>query len=105
VGVGGRLSDVRKRDLLAVIILAFNFLVSAPAAKYPLWTVHSVLFRSGLVAAFWVGMISAVGLPIWIGIRFSRESEGRGLKIVEFMGALCWILALGYLVVSEFPIL
>ena len=99
------MSNVRKADLSVAILLAFDFLVSVPAGKYPLWTVHSAIFRGEVYAAFWVGVISAVGLPVWIGIRLRREPTGRRLKVFELVGALCWILALGYLVVSEFPII
>jgi hypothetical protein len=99
------MSNVGKRDLFVLIVLAFDFLVAVPAGKYPLWTVHSELLRVELYAAFWAGVISAVGLPVWIGIRLRHEPKGRRLKIVELVGALCWILAIGYLVVSVFPII
>jgi hypothetical protein len=61
--------------------------------------------RAALSVASWVGVISAVGLPIWIGLRLFREPKGRLLKVIELVGALGWIVVLGYLIVSEFPVI
>jgi hypothetical protein len=99
------MSSVRKSDIFGVMILAFDFLVAGPAGKYPLSTVHSVWFRASLSVVSWGGVISAVALPIWIGIRLFREPSGRLLKVVEFVGALGWIVVLGHQIVSDFPVI
>jgi hypothetical protein len=96
------MSSVQTKDLVVMFVLAFDFLVAAPALRYPLWTVHSPPFRATLSLASWIGLISAVGLPVWVVIRLFREPAGRGLKVVELVGALCWVVAIGYLVISEF---
>jgi hypothetical protein len=99
------MSRVQTKDLAVMFVLALDFLVVAPAVRYPLWTVHSPLFRAALSSAAWIGLISAVGLPIWLVIRLVRESAGRALKVVELIGAVCWLVAIGYMVVTEFPII
>jgi hypothetical protein len=99
------MSSVRKSDVFGVMILAFNFLVAGPALEYPLWAVHSRWFRASLLVVTWGGLISALALPIWIGIRLFREPSGRLLKVVEFLGALGWIVVLGHQIVSDFPVI
>jgi hypothetical protein len=99
------MSNVRRADVGVAIILAFDFLVAGPAGKYPLWTVHNPWFRTSLSVAFWVGVPSAVVLPIWIGTRLSREPHGRLVKLVEFVGALGWVAVLGHQIVSGFPVI
>ncbi|MGA9509385.1 MAG: hypothetical protein WBV55_12280 [Candidatus Sulfotelmatobacter sp.] len=99
------MSSVRKSDIIGATILAFDFLVAGPAGKYPLSTVSNPWFRTLLSAAFWFGIISAVLLPIWIGIRLVREPNGRLVKFVEFLGVLGWVLVLTHLIASEFPVI
>lgn len=99
------MSNVQKKDLAVIVALAFDFVAAASSRRYPLWTVHSPPFRAVLSVAFWMGVISSVGLPVWLVIRLLREPDGRGLKVVELGGALCWFVALGYLVISEFTVI
>jgi len=94
-----------KKDIAVCSILVFDFLVAAPAGRYPLWTIHNALFLVGLKVAVGIGIASEIGLPIWVGIRLVSESTGRGLKLAELIGALCWLVVLGYLIVSEFPVI
>ena len=99
------MSNVKMKDLAVVVLLAFDVLVAVPAGKYPLWTVHNSLFRTELSMAFWIGIISAIGLPVWLVVRLFRESTGHALKTVELIGALGWLVVIGYLILSEFPII
>lgn len=99
------MSSVQSRDYAIVAVLAFDFLVVAPALRYPLWSVHIMFFRAVLDAGCWIGLISAIGLPIWLAVRMVRESAGQTLKIVELVGSLCWLLVFGYLVVSGFTVI
>jgi hypothetical protein len=94
-----------EKDIAACAILVFDFLVAAPAGRYPLWTVHSALLLTGLRLAVAVGVVSAIGLPVWLGVRLVRESRRRGLKVVELVGALYWLVFLGHLILSEFPVI
>jgi hypothetical protein len=99
------MASIRKTDLVIVSILAFDFLLALPAGKYPLWTVHSGWFRTWLYTASLIGAISAIALPVWVGIRLFRKPAGRRLVFVEFLGVLCWLAAFVYVVVSEFPVI
>jgi hypothetical protein len=94
-----------KKDIAVCAILAFDFLLAAPSVGYPLWTVHNTPFLIGLKLASVIGVVSAIGLPVWIGIRLVRESNERGLKVAELIGALCWVVFLGHLILLEFPII
>jgi hypothetical protein len=99
------MSAVRKTDLAIVSVLAFDFLVALPASTYPLWTVHSSLFRALLSAASWIGALSAIALPVWVGIRLFRKASRRLLIFVEFVGALSWLAVFAYEVISSFPLI
>jgi hypothetical protein len=94
------MARLRKADLVVITVLAFDFLVAVPAGKYPLWTVHSRLFKELLRLTFWAGVISAGLLPFWVGFRLFRERPGRTLILVECVGVLCWLAALVYMIVS-----
>jgi hypothetical protein len=80
-------------------------LVALPAGRYPMWTVHSACFRGLLNAASLIGAVSAITLPFWAGVRLFREPARRRLVFIEFLGALCWLTAFVYLIVSEFPVI
>jgi hypothetical protein len=99
------MSTVRKADVATVAVLAFDFLAALPAGNYPLWTVHSNWLRAWLYTASGIGTLSVVVMPVWVGIRLFREPARRLLTFVEFIGALSWLAAFAYQVVSSFPVI
>jgi hypothetical protein len=99
------MAGTRTKDLVTFAILTFDFVVAVRAMSYPLWTIHNRWFRASISVASWIGIISAVALPIWIVIRLFREERGHVLKAVELFGALFWIGVLGHQIIAEFPII
>jgi hypothetical protein len=97
------MSGIKKTDLATASFLAFDFFVALPATNYPLWTVRSGWFRASLYVAFWLGALSAIGLPVWVGVRLFRGASWRLLIFVEFVGAVSWLAAFTYIVISSFP--